>query len=146
MAKLAKWSPFKEIMDVRDDFDRLVDRIFNRDFDLWEGGRVPAIDVYEEGDNIIVKAEVPGVKKEDISVSLNGDILTISGKSEEEKEVKKENFYRKEIRSGTFSRSITLPAQIDKDKVKASYKDGVLQLTLPKSPEEKKKEVKIKVE
>ncbi len=146
MAKLAKWSPFKEIMDVRDDFDRLVDRIFNRDFDLWEGGRVPAIDVYEEGDNIIVKAEVPGVKKEDISVSLNGDILTISGKSQEEKEVKKENFYRKEIRSGTFSRSITLPAQIDKDKVKASYKDGVLQLTLPKSPEEKKKEVKIKVE
>jgi len=146
MAKLAKWSPFKEIMDVRDDFDRLVDRIFNRDFDLWEGGRVPAIDVYEEGDNIIVKAEVPGVKKEDISVSLNGDILTISGKSQEEKEVKKENFYRKEIRSGTFSRSITLPAQIDKDKVKASYKDGVLHLTLPKSPEEKKKEVKIKVE
>ncbi|HRR95466.1 MAG TPA: Hsp20/alpha crystallin family protein [Candidatus Ratteibacteria bacterium] len=146
MAKLAKWSPFKEIMDVRDDFDRLVDRIFNRDLDLWEGGRVPAIDVYEEGDNIIVKAEVPGVKKEDISVSLNGDILTISGKSQEEKEVKKENFYRKEIRSGTFSRSITLPAQIDKDKVKASYKDGVLQLTLPKSPEEKKKEVKIKVE
>jgi len=146
MAKLAKWSPFKEIMDVRDDFDRLVDRIFNRDFDLWEGGRVPAIDVYEEGDNIIVKAEVPGVKKEDISVSLNGDILTISGKSQEEKEVKKENFYRKEIRSGTFSRSLTLPAQIDKDKVKASYKDGVLQLTLPKSPEEKKKEVKIKVE
>ena len=146
MAKLAKWSPFKEIMDVRDDFDRLVDRIFNRDFDLWEGGRVPAIDVYEEGDNIIVKAEIPGVKKEDISVSLNGDILTISGKSQEEKEVKKENFYRKEIRSGTFSRSLTLPAQIDKDKVKASYKDGVLQLTLPKSPEEKKKEVKIKVE
>ena len=146
MAKLAKWSPFKEIMDVRDDFDRLVDRIINRDFDLWEGGRVPAIDVYEEGDNIIVKAEVPGVKKEDISVSLNGDILTISGKSQEEKEVKKENFYRKEIRSGTFSRSITLPAQIDKDKVKASYKDGVLHLTLPKSPEEKKKEVKIKVE
>ncbi|HOV21365.1 MAG TPA: Hsp20/alpha crystallin family protein [bacterium] len=146
MAKLAKWSPFKEIMDVRDDFDRLVDRIFNRDLDLWEGGRVPAIDVYEEGDNIIVKAEIPGVKKEDISVSLNGDILTISGKSQEEKEVKKENFYRKEIRSGTFSRSLTLPAQIDKDKVKASYKDGVLQLTLPKSPEEKKKEVKIKVE
>lgn len=146
MAKLAKWNPFKELIDVRDDFDRLVDRIFSRDFDLWEGGRTPSIDVYEEGDNIVVKAEIPGVKKEDISVSLTGDTLTITGKKSEEKEVKRENYYRKEIRSGAFSRSLTLPVQIDKDKVKAKYKDGVLELVLPKAPEEKEKEVKIKVE
>lgn len=146
MAKLAKWNPFKELIDVRDDFDRLVDRIFSRDFDLWEGGRTPSIDVYEEGDNIVVKAEIPGVKKEDISVSLTGDTLTITGKKAEEKEVKRENYYRKEIRSGAFSRSLTLPVQVDKDKVKAKYKDGVLELVLPKAPEEKEKEVKIKVE
>lgn len=146
MAKLAKWNPFKELIDVRDDFDRLVDRIFSRDFDLWEGGRTPSIDVYEEGDNIVVKAEIPGVKKEDISVSLTGDTLTITGKKSEEKEVKRENYYRKEIRSGAFSRSLTLPVQVDKDKVKAKYKDGVLELVLPKAPEEKEKEVKIKVE
>jgi len=146
MAQLARFNPFKELIDVRDDFDRLVDRFFSGNFDLWEGGRAPSVDVYEEGDNIIVKAEVPGVKKEDISVSISGDTLTISGKKAEEKEVKKENYYRKEIRSGAFSRSITLPAQIDRNKIKASYKDGILHLTLPKAPEEKEKEVKIKVE
>ncbi|MCD6220950.1 Hsp20/alpha crystallin family protein [bacterium] len=145
MAKLAKWDPFKELLDVRDNFDRLIDRIFNRDFDLWEGERTPSIDVYEEGDNIIVKAEIPGVKKEDISVTLSDDTLTISGKKSEEKEVKKENYYRKEIRSGSFSRSFTLPARVDKDKVKATYKDGVLQLVLPKAPEEKEKEIKIEI-
>ena len=145
MVKLTKWDPFKELLDVRDNFDRLINRIFNRDFDLWEGERTPSIDVYEEGDNIIVKAEIPGVKKEDISVSLSDDTLTISGKKSEEKEVKKENYYRKEIRSGSFSRSFTLPARVDKDKVKATYKDGVLQLVLPKAPEEKEKEVKIEI-
>ena len=85
------------------------------------------------------------MKKEDISVSLSDDTLTISGKKSEEKEVKKENYYRKEIRSGGFSRSFTLPARVDKDKVKATYKDGVLQLTLPKAPEEKEKEIKIEI-
>ena len=145
MVKLTKWDPFKELLDVRDNFDRLIDRIFNRDFDLWEGERTPSIDVYEEGDNIIVKAEIPGVKKEDISVTLSDDTLTISGKKSEEKEVKKENYYRKEIRSGSFSRSFTLPARVDKDKVKATYKDGVLQLVLPKAPEEKEKEIKIEI-
>jgi len=145
MVKLTKWDPFKELLDVRDNFDRLINRIFNRDFDLWEGERTPSIDVYEEGDNIIVKAEIPGVKKEDISVTLSDDTLTISGKKSEEKEVKKENYYRKEIRSGSFSRSFTLPARVDKDKVKATYKDGVLQLVLPKAPEEKEKEIKIEI-
>ncbi len=145
MVKLTKWDPFKELLDVRDNFDRLINRIFSRDFDLWEGERTPSIDVYEEGNNIIVKAEIPGVKKEDISVSLSDDTLTISGKKSEEKEVKKENYYRKEIRSGGFSRSFTLPARVDKDKVKATYKDGVLQLVLPKAPEEKEKEIKIEI-
>ena len=85
------------------------------------------------------------MKKEDISVSLSDDTLTISGKKSEEKEVKRENYYRKEIRSGGFSRSFTLPARVYKGKVKATYKDGVLQLTLPKAPEEKEKEIKIEI-
>ncbi|MCX7917242.1 MAG: Hsp20/alpha crystallin family protein [bacterium] len=146
MAKLAKWNPIKEVLDLRDDFDRLIDRFFSRDFEIWEGVRAFDVDIYEDEDNVIVKAEIPGMNKEDISVSLTEDTITISGKKAEEKKVEKENYYRKEIRTGSFSRSFTLPCGVDKEKVKAVYKNGILEITLPKLEKEKTKEVKIEVE
>ncbi|MCS7181197.1 MAG: Hsp20/alpha crystallin family protein [bacterium] len=146
MAKLAKWNPIKEVLDLKDDFDRLIDRFFSRDFEIWEGVRAFDVDIYEDADNVIVKAEIPGMNKEDISVSLTEDTITISGKKAEEKKVEKENYYRKEIRTGSFSRSFTLPCGVDKEKVKAVYKNGILEITLPKLEKEKTKEVKIEVE
>jgi len=147
MAKLARWNPFKELLDVKDDFDRIIDRIFSREFDIWEGRRRSfPVDIYEDKDNVIIKAELPGLKKEDISVSLSGDSITITGKRAEEKEVKKENYYMKEIREGSFTRSFELPYKVDREKAKATYKDGVLEIVLPKVEEEKEKEVKIEVE
>jgi HSP20 family protein len=146
MAKLAKWNPIKEMLDLRDDFDRFIDRFFSKDFDIWEGQRAFDVDIYEDADNVVIKAEIPGMNKEDISVSLTEDTVTISGKKSEEKKVEKENYYRKEIRTGSFSRSFTLPCAVDKEKVKATYKNGILEIVLPKSEKEKEKEVKIEVE
>jgi len=146
MAKLARWNPIKEVLDLRDDFDRFIDRFFSKDFEIWEGQREFNVDIYEDADNVVIKAEIPGVNKEDISVSLTDDTVTISGKKTEEKKIEKENYYRKEIRTGSFSRSFTLPCAVDKEKVKATYKNGVLEIVLPKSEKEKAKEVKIEVE
>jgi HSP20 family protein len=146
MAKLARWNPIKEVLDLRDDFDRFIDRFFSKDFEIWEGQREFNVDIYEDADNVVIKAEIPGVNKEDISVSLTDDTVTISGKKTEEKKIEKENYYRKEIRTGSFSRSFTLPCAVDREKVKATYKNGVLEIILPKSEKEKAKEVKIEVE
>jgi HSP20 family protein len=146
MAKLARWNPIKEVLDLRDDFDRFIDRFFSKDFEIWEGQREFNVDIYEDADNVVIKAEIPGVNKEDISVSLTDDTVTISGKKTEEKKIEKENYYRKEIRTGSFSRSFTLPCAVDREKVKATYKNGVLEIVLPKSEKEKAKEVKIEVE
>ncbi|MCM8785163.1 MAG: Hsp20/alpha crystallin family protein [Candidatus Omnitrophica bacterium] len=146
MAKLVRWNPVREMLNIKDDFDRLVDRFFSKDFDIWEGTRDFDVDIYEEGDNIILKAELPGMNKENISVSLTEDTITISAKKTEEKKVEKDTYFRKEIRSGSFTRSFTLPCSVDREKVKASYKNGVLEIVLPKSEKEKEKEIKIEVE
>ncbi len=126
MDKLARWNPFRELLDVRDDFDRIVDGIFRPGIDIWEGSKVPAVDIYEDNEHLFVKAELPGLRKEDISLSISGNILTLTGKKSETKEEKKENYYRKEIREGAFSRSVEIPCAIDRDKIKASYRDGIL--------------------
>ena len=147
MDKLARWNPFRELIDVRDDFDRLIDRIFRPELDLWAGQtKAPLVDIYEENDAIVVKAEIPGLKKEEIDISISDDAITLSGKKKDVKEVKKENFYQKEIREGSFLRTLPLPCRVDREKVKASYKDGMLEVILPKSPEEKKKEIKVNIQ
>lgn len=147
MDKLARWNPFKELIDVRDDVDRIVDRIFRPELDLWEGQtKAPLVDIYEENDAIVVKAEIPGLKKEEIDISISDDAITLSGKKKDVKEVKKENFYQKEIREGSFLRTLSLPCRVDREKVKASYKDGMLEVILPKAPEEKKKELKVNIQ
>ena len=145
MAKLARWSPWKDMLDVRDEFDRMLD-IFRPDFNLWDGyTKMPAIDVYENEDNLVVKAELPGMNKEDISITIEGDTLVLSGRKSQTKEEKKENYYRKEIREGAFSRSIEIPYPVDKEKVSATYKDGILEVVLPKTPEMKRKTIKVDI-
>ena len=147
MDKITRWNPFRELIDVRDDFDRIVDRIFKPETDFWEGHtKAPLVDVYEENDAIVLKAEIPGLKKDELDVSIAEDAITLSGKKKEVKEVKKENFYRKEIREGSFFRTIPLPCAIDRDKVKASYKEGILEISLPKAAAEKKKELKVNIQ
>ncbi len=135
-----------------DDFQALQERInrifadtaFSR-FGTEEtiGAWSPLCDIYEEGDDIVVKAEIPGVDRGDIDVQVENNVLTIRGERRREKEVKSDNLYRTERSYGAFSRSFTLPVTVDTERIKAEYKDGVLHVTLPKVEEAKPRKIKV---
>lgn len=146
MADLIIWRPLQEL---KKEMDRLFQEFFGKTWfpERWESVEwMPAVDVSETENEIIVKADLPGVKPEDIEISLSENILTIKGEKKREEEEKKENFYRVERYYGSFMRSISLPCDIDEEKIQATYKDGVLKIVLPKKPEEKKRVIKVTVE
>jgi HSP20 family protein len=107
---------------------------------------VPSVDIMEDKSDIVVKAELPGVKKEDIDITLTDDTITISGEKKKEEEVKKKDYYHYESSYGSFCRTFSLPSEVQTDKAKTKIKDGVLEIRIPKTEEAKKKEVKVKVE
>lgn len=108
--------------------------------------RMPSLDVYEENDSVVVKAELPGMKKEDVEVNLAGANLTIKGEKKEEKEVKEDDYYRRERSYGSFLRTVALPCEVKSDEIKASFKDGVLEIRMPKTEEAKKKSIAVKID
>ena len=142
---IVRWDPFREMFSLRDEIDRLFNEFLGRVPAETEGGWLPAMDVEETDDAFIVTAEIPGMSKDEIKLSLQGDSLVIQGEKKREKEEKDRTFHRIERVFGKFQRVITLPTKVDADKVKASYKDGVLTITLPKSEEVKPKEITISV-
>ncbi|GAB4547374.1 MAG: Hsp20/alpha crystallin family protein [Thermodesulfovibrionia bacterium] len=146
----ARWlSPFERMEELFEDFFR---RPFGRPWfptipRLFEEMKPsPSVDIYEEGDDIVVKSELPGMTKDDIEVNITENTITISGEKKSEEKVEKKNYYRLERSYGSFSRSFELPAEIKPDKAKATFKDGVLEVRLPKSEEAKKKVRKIAIE
>jgi len=145
-----KWRPSRELAAIRDEMDRLFDEFFNfvpaRRRELLEGEWLPNIDVAETDDNVIVTAELPGVKQDDVSISVLNDVLTLKGEKKEEKEIKRENYHRIERSYGSFQRSVSLPTGVQADKAKATYKDGVLTVTIPKAESAKPKSIKINIE
>lgn len=110
------------------------------------GEWLPSLDLSETKNDIVVKAELPGIDTKDIDISLTNDVLSIKGEKKQEKEEKEEDYHFVERSYGSFTRSIRLPRDVQSDKISASYKNGVLKITLPKSEEAKKKEVKVKLE
>lgn len=149
MVRWKPWEPLKELQRMRREMDRLWESFFEtkpprRQEEISEW--VPSIDLSETKDSYIVKAEIPGMEAKDIDITLQEDLLTIRGEKKQEKEEKDENYHFVERSYGSFTRSIRLPQEVKGDKIKASYKEGVLKITLPKSEEAKKKETKIKVE
>ena len=108
-----------------------------------EMGWAPAIEVFEKEDKFVVKAELPGMKEEDIDISVVGDTLTIKGERKAESEVKEEDYYCCERSYGSFSRSVAIPSNVNANKIKASYEDGVLEVSLPKVPEVKPKKIAV---
>jgi HSP20 family protein len=150
-----------EVVSRGEDFehwlDHLMEDMWRRPFpslfgrDRWlpirpSSIRMPSLDVYEEKDSVVVKAELPGMKKEDVEVNLAGEILTIKGEKKEDKEVKEDNYYRRERSYGSFLRSVGLPCEVKSDEIKASFKDGVLEIRMPKTEESKKKSVSVKID
>lgn len=155
MAKLMRWQPITEVERWFDRFDRLFDRMLNRFFRDWERDFwgltwrheqwIPAMEVSETPDAYIVRVELPGVKTDDIEVTIQDDILTIKGKRERSEERKDERIHFVERSYGEFARSLRIPTDVKVDAVEASYKDGVLEVRLPKSEENKPRRIEVKV-
>jgi HSP20 family protein len=151
--------PAMEIMPRGNDFeqwfDRLVEDFWRRPFpsllrpERWwpvEGSRMPAVDVYEEKDDIVIKAEVPGLSKEDISVQVTDATLTIKGEKKREEATDEDDYYCRERSFGSFTRAVDLPCEVKADQVKASFKNGVLEVRMPKTEEAKKRAITVKIE
>ncbi len=144
MANLIRWDPVREMAGMRDQMDRVFEDFFSRSPVSYEGYGVVNLDMKQTTDDVIVKASVPGIKPDDIDISVTGDTLTIRGEIKEEEKKKEANYHMREIRYGTFARSVTLPAQVVADKAKAEFENGILTLTLPKTEEVKPKTITVK--
>ena len=146
--EMSIWKPF-EFERMRREMDRLWDSFFERrpaTRAKEEGAWFPSVDVSEAEGELVVKAELPGMDPKNMDISLREGVLTIKGEKKQEKEEKEEGYHLVERSYGSFTRSIRLPKEVQSEKINASYKDGVLRITLPKTEEAKKKEIKIKVE
>ena len=142
------WNPARQLSNLRDELDRWFEDPFSGFGELTQpflSGWMPAMDLYEDKDNFVLKAELPGMKKEDIDISLHEGVLTVSGERKREQTHEKEEAYRSERFFGRFHRTISLPRAVAADKVVAHYKDGMLSVTLPKSEEAKPKQIPISI-
>lgn len=138
---LIKWSPFLSD-NYFEDMDKMVSEFMP--VVSKNSGFMPAVDMYEDKDNIIVETQLAGIDPEKIDISIENDVLCIKGEGEKKTEVEEKNYYRKEIRRGSFYRSIPLPAKVIGEKASATADDGILKIFIPKAPEVKPKSIKIK--
>ena len=153
MTRLQIYRPFKELRPFQDmwslpeEFERLFWGLSRASGDEGETTAEwsPKVDVYEDQEALRIHAELPGLKKDDVKISVRDGMLTLRGERKFENEDKKDNYYRLERSYGSFLRSFTLPNTVDADKIHAAMKDGVLELTIPKKPEAKPKEIKVEV-
>ena len=148
MSNLTRWEPVREMMTLREAMDRLFDDAFTRPFSLTrEGGSTwssPPIDMYQTGDEVVVKAALPGFKPDEVQINVTGDILTIKGEVKHEEEKKDKSWHIREQRWGSFERSLRLPTGVISDKAKADFDNGILTISLPKSEEVRPKTITVK--
>lgn len=145
---IVRWEPFKDLLTTQGRFNRLFNDTFAHAFDddqfsakAW----TPAVDIYETDQNLVMKAELPGIDPKDLEVRVEDGTLYLKGERKYEHEVKEENYHRVERSYGSFARTFSLPRTINTEDIKADYKDGILTLTMPKREEAKPKTVKINV-
>jgi HSP20 family protein len=136
---LTRWEPFAELGELRSRFDRMFDDLTDGRERAW----TPAVDVERDNGNIVVRADVPGIKPEEVKIEVEDDILTVSGEHEERTEEKDKHFLRRERRYGSFSRSMALPPGVEAKKIKAKTHNGVVEVTIPLPKEAKKEKVEI---
>jgi HSP20 family protein len=150
MALLEKWNPSTELERLRHQFDDLLERFGFEHGGLskeWQAPSLrPAIESYVDGDKFIVRVELPGVDPKDVDIKVAGGVLTVKGSREEKHETNKRDFYRREFRYGSFERAITLPEGMKAEDLKATFHDGILELTAPMPKEALPKEVKVQIQ
>lgn len=141
---MIRWNPMRDMMRLRNEFDRLFEDSF--DFQRWRGMEPfgsPAVDVAETDDQYVIKASLPGIKPEDLDISVTGNALTIKGQIDGEETISEEQYHLRERHYGAFARTITLPATVDAESVAANYEDGVLTLTAPKTEDVRRKHITV---
>jgi len=144
---IERWHPFTDLMSLRQAMDKLFEDSFvrpSRSLAAFAEVGEPVMDIYQTPNEIVVKAALPGLKPEDISIDIAGDTLTVKGESKAEREIKREDYRYRERRYGAFSRSVILPSGLKPDKAEATMEDGVLTLTIPKAEEVKPKAISVK--
>jgi len=139
---IIKWSPF-----LMPSWADEMDKMFEGTNSLTEGakGFTPAIDVYETKDSVVVETPLAGVDPKDVEVTVQNGVVTVKGEIKKETEVDEKNYYRKEVRSGSFYRQVALPAKVQEDKTNAEFENGMLKVVMPKAPEVKAKTIKVAV-
>ena len=150
------WRPFTDLSRWETEMDRMMEDFFGRNRRPWWPSlwsrhglhelTTPALDVYEEKDDVVVKAELPGMTKDDIEVDISDSHLTLKGEKKKEEKIEEEDYFACERSYGGFHRSVELPRDVQADKVKASFKNGILEIRLPKTEEAKTKEIKVKID
>jgi HSP20 family protein len=147
---IVRWDPFRDVAALQDRINRIFNESFGRSRDLEDEVSLydwrPPVDIYETGDGIVLKVELPGINKDEVSVEIKDNVLTLKGERLLDPKIKDENYYRKERSFGKFHRSFSLQEPIKPDFIKASFKDGVLTVEIPKPEEEKPKQVTVNID
>ena len=137
---IIRWDPFREMSAVRSQFDRVFGPMFEARHESW----LPAVDVYDTRDAVVVKAELAGMNPDDIHIDVDDNVLTIAGERKLEETTEKDRYYRVERHFGSFERSLALPSGVIPDEIVANYEDGVLEVRVPKGKEEKPRRIEVK--
>jgi len=145
MNNLTRWEPVRDFLSLRDAMDQLFDEMIMQPGNLAAGNRVvPAIDLYQTEEAVVLKASLPGIDPDDLKISVTGDVLTIQGEQTAENEEKQATYHIRERKWGSFSRSLSLPVPVQSEKANAEYENGILTLTLPKAEEIRPKTITVK--
>jgi HSP20 family protein len=145
MSNLTRWEPLREMMTLREAMDQLFDDAFTRPRSGSSGVSImPVVDLYQTDDEVVVKANLPGLKADDVQISVTSDVLTLRGEFKSESEQKEATYHILERRSGSFERSVMLPVDVQTEKAKADFEDGVLTISLPKAEAVKPKTISVK--
>ncbi len=144
--EIPAWSPFRDLVNMQRELGRVFDNLFSdTEGNIMVSDWAPRVDVMENQDSYTIKAELPGVNKNDVKITLHENVLSIRGEKKQEKEEKDLNFHRVERSYGSFERQFALPTGVKSEKIDASYRDGILTITLPKVEEAKPREIEVKV-
>lgn len=145
--ELIRWNPMKDMFSLRHQMNHLFDDVLRPvvrgDSRLSKWNRYPTVDIYDNNENIVIKAELPGIDKKDIVIDVKDWVLTLKGERSFDNEVKEEKYYCRERTFGKFERVFRLPADVDPEKINADYKDGILKINIPKPEEQQPKQITV---
>ena len=144
MSNLIHWEPAREMVTLREAMDRLFDDAFTHPFGRAAGIQSPAVDLYQTDSDVVVRTSLPGLKAEDVQITITGEMLSIKGEFKEKSEAKEKAYHLQEQRYGSFERTLSLPSLVVADKARAEFEDGILTITLPKADEARPRTITVK--